>query len=717
MQLVVSINDIDFRVAQPGTPKKPHPIGGLDHVCMSTRFPPYLLVGLSTWFPGAKLVRVELDPLNKHHEKEGKRFLLTGTLPKDKKRLSNYHHAALFTSLEIPIHSKNMRFAPQRHSKALVCYLEDILPTSSSNKDSTMKYRMKLTNKINHDDVLCSFTLIVHELPSRSSVKTLEPYLRSRRENDSLRKAHHLALESIRSYYIKKCIQTRGLYQFFMSHTKNRNKSTTSGFFGDDPNFNYFNVPLPEANEAYFIHLFEIACAMKKTEHSVDLSTSSEEFYWNLPVFDQEGLRVLMLKLASQHSPYLPDATINSKGELDWEEDDWSENINEGGDDCDGKTNQVEITSQTFSNHDAFQHKVLEEMRQRSWRYVSFGCTSSMVLKRSVEKQTQDKEKKTPPDPPKSEMHLTGIFILKSHFFGGMRAHLSSKIYEEDCDIEGDLFKLMEIEKNAGNLNPSVKIKGKLHALPTVIFGEATMPLYPYNMEYHKPPRDVLQKQSNFMRPLGDLRKFSPIWTVHQREGWEYICRFFTGFTTYFVKHPLFPINLPSVKFTTLFEKTPSMEKGISPTEITDPKLFCVFPSACLYNLKKDMEVLTCESYYRFGYCPLVAVLPRETDSLTICQQNIKTPPVQLVSRISEDRNSEFKVITPPNLSVEEQRKIGEFLPSSIDHTTWFAVSSLRIHNVFKHFSCENEYGIAGLKYIEILPHITIYMVWIQKFE
>jgi hypothetical protein len=136
-------------------------------------------------------------------------------------------------------------------------------------------------------------------------------------------------------------------------------------------------------------------------------------------------------------------------------------------------------------------------------------------------------------------------------------------------------------------------------------------------------------------------------------------------------------------------------KKGVSIETLFREMGLVLFPQSKLISLKESNDLLDSVSYDKFGYCPL---------------KRVKTPQgnTKLETRISKQTS----ITTPPNILAFKRSMIRDLIPKNTEDVDYVCVPSGLVNVMIARIGKNR---IAGMKYYELLPHVTIYIVWIFR--
>ena len=652
-------------------PIRQHLDNEIDYVVHTKETPIYLLIGLNKWFDYAKLIRIPLD----NESLKGlsrKKFVLRGIFPKNEKLASKYYLGSILNCLMIPIKSKWDRITPQRHSKEFVLFLDLLYQ-----KDSKLQaYNVRCMNKY-REETLCSFTFRV--LSYSSPPISLQKHFISLEDCNRRRKLLFAQLKQEQEHFNKFACESALKFKYFAPGTEIRNLFAYQSFFGDQPTQNYLNFKIRKTNQEWWLQGFTHEMLKYKTMHSISLKSDDIILWMSLDVYEQSAIEMKMKMHISNYALYIKDGVIRKNGNLDFMPEDYSENTNEGGDDCDGKANTIVYVSLTFQSSDPFEHPCLEEMRKRSQKYVPMFTHASL-------------SEKGDPYSKDTIGHATTITILKAHLFSIINLHIAFAVYGEMefKSLMVAFLKLKEYEIEAGNcVNYVINSKGVKEQLPSIIIGEGTVPLSPFPTFIHHPGKDVFKKEAQFRDSMYKMIQHGAIPQSYMTDKIQLLPRFFMFVTEWFIKHPYSPTNIPTLLLSTKANEECTFEKGVNLFDIYDPVKTVAFPQTKLLDLEASCEILDDISLLYFDYCPL------ETNDFGEC-----------ISRISTQTN----VITPPNAT----HFIEDHIPSDdlvkISTIVWIPSGNLK--TFIKHIGKDR---IVGNVKFKRLPHITGYLLWVLQ--
>lgn len=637
-----------------------------DHVCVSQERPPYILIG---WNNAVKQTLKHRIPLI---DKVSKRIKCVGIIPNTKETLKNWIHAALQASLMITIHSNDKcRKGPQRHAKVDIVFLSDLM-------ESQQSIPCEMTNKCDPMDVLCSFTVNIHGF-DLSNRKILKPYYLTADEAFEARKR---AWDELEQECVQFEAQSRESEKLYSTYDPSHFLCVTSEFFGREPLFNYLNTDLTYTNEDFWCHMKETVMLLHKTNKSLSIDTDTNQCCQKMDVYDLLAQADYMYTLIPNMVPYLPDAMIDSNGKLDYSRDDHSENPNEGPDDCDGKASMVTHFSMVFQNHVIFKDPILEEIRQLEQCYIRLAVTADML---EYEKSMIHRE-----------FHLTTVGVLKHEFYNALTRLIypGSQFDPTGKGVSKQLSELIREEKKQGNLKTHVVRNGKKELLPLARVGEGVYLLYPYPLEVHAPSEIELQKHDDAVDILNMASEYSGLHILYQFKEKMLVTQFYMAFTTYFVKHPTHPVNLPSINLTTFdSDGKCTWEKGIGLYDLFVPGRMGGFPQAHLRDLNKSMELLNGMCLYKFGFCPCKGTLS-------------KSMKWEVTSRID---HGQYTLITSPNIMPDARKKIVDQIPKTFEGYHLFFIPS----GIWPVLMKEMNVNTVS-HYIVTWEHVTLYAVWCE---
>ncbi len=681
MKLVFSIHNLEVNIPVSPAKKPDDPIIHMNDSCR-----PYLLLGLNEWFDNTRLRRVFFDP--KASKILGPtRYTLEGTLPvKDEEHMAHFFMGGLLVSLMIPIASKGYRVCMQRHAKCVIAWTDWLL-------EGRTKFHVSLHNKWYKDEILCKFDVQIAHL---DAPKTLYDRL-----NNSKISPSDLRCKMYKDLQEEMVAQRNNLLDVHLKlkceNEDDERKSlyASHNFFGDRPINSWLNARLRGSNEKYWQHLFDVAMLLKRTEMGLDDCTN-EEAFWKLNVNEQMDILGDMLYMPSVHSTYLRDLVLRGDGTLSTEKaDDFSENIDEGGVDCEDKEKGGKKMDQEFQHVDyTFTNPCLEELRKRRFRYVKGSFLA-------------DLNTSAPGHEIKTELHITGSLIHKSLFFQLVKIHPTGSIVYGDQNwkrIEEDLYHLRSTEERAGYLETHVFNGKEKERLPMVLMLEGTQFYYSYPVQFCPPHPSILKKEADY-RGWKFPNFKSAQRRNYQTEDFQLLIRYWAFYTDYFTHHPVYAINIPTLIITPATKEGEcSWKKGIDVEDLLSYNLspherrklgydfdVMLCPSSCLRDLKKSRTVMKYTSMDKFGGCPLVMSHG------------------EVESRIEEDTRD-----IAPNLAPKLRRTIKEFVPKSFRNTYAVTFASNRIFDFQKWVDSKK---LSGLLFVEVLPHITIYIAWIEQHE
>ncbi len=663
-----------------------------DHVIHTEQHPAYLLIGFNRWFRNSENIQI---PLNKQSLKdmESFTFVLEGELPSsDQKEMKRYFLGSIIASLMVNVKSKWNRITPQRQSKSHVAFLDEIIQQKHSH------YTVKMTNKFIPENVFCSFTIRIVSC-NIEVVEAISPYMIEPKQCMQNRQDNIENLKCEMSNWCKYAVETEKLFRYFAPGTLKTQIYMYPSYFGPQPTHNYLNFRFSRSNEEWWIYTFETIMLRVKTAQSLSLHTDSIKLFWSFDVWIQMAILFFMCMSVSNGLTYIPDGILLADGILrdeygSWNIDDWSENPNEGGDDCDGLAKMIAFLLAMFQKYAGkFNHPVLEELRKRLQRYICF--LSFALINRAG---SPNSEELTP--------HLTTVSMLKAHAFNAIDLSVSSQIYDsfEFDELKVKFEKLVEYEQAMGNCDMYVMNGTRKDHLPPVIFGEGTQILYTYPTDVHSYISEAIEKWINY-----------DDFTLHQTYGMKhdiyqctespFIDRFLLMFSEFFTKHPKFPCNISTLHCSTMLNGEVTFEKGVKASEVFDGNSLVLFPQTRLRDLEHSNELLDCLSYDYFPFCPL----ERVKDPI------IKAPALFSLepSRCSSRNSKQTQMITLPNIWPPHLPSLPDIIPPKGDTKTLLCswIPSGNYHTVARSLG---KNVIVGRVYVELLPHVTGFIIWFK---
>jgi hypothetical protein len=681
----VSIQVSNLRVAIPEPPaKKP----GETYVDISKHRRPYLLFGLNDWFESPKLHR---EFLTEQICKNGKKNFLQeftlrgGVQESNKEHLDHYFMGALQVSLLVPIASKKYRKCMQRHGKCVIAWVDWLAAGQS-------KFHVKLHNKWYEDEVLCEFDLEITELEMPRTLKDLCAKNNSR----ELRHKLYEEMTAEMKYMRERLNDVTAKLNCLDEEDRRKSLFSSHNFFGERPINNWLYSRLRASNEELWDNWFNTVMLYKRTEMGLDSELSNEDLFWKLSAHEQMVILVDICCLVSVNATYLRDLILRGDGSLDQEKsDDYSDNIQEGGGDCEDLFKEILLVLETFMKSSPFKNRALEELRRRVQRYVCLGALADINTAKYG-------------DPVTTGLHITGVLMHKKLLFMLTKVMLSGKLSHESeiiaSRVEDDFYKLREIEEEAGNLETSVVNNHEKQELPLVLMMEGTQFFNPYPIQYNPPNEETVDKELAFEG--WRYRDFlAPHRRNYQSPDYQLLVKYWAFYTNYFIEHPVFPVNLPTFMVSTVRRGECTWDKGIYVEDLLSYNLsererkklgddvcdVVIFPSSSLRDLKRSRRAMRYTAMDKFMNCPLV----------------MRNGVVE--SRVQNDTRD-----VVPNISAAKRKKIREFMPKSLKNAYYVTFAPNRIDDFL---ACVDLKKLVGLKFVEILPHITIYIAWVEQDE
>jgi hypothetical protein len=648
-----------------------------DYICITEKYPAYLLIGLNEWFSDTEEIRIPLDCYANGSTHEFK-----ASLPFESKLyMDNPYVACLIVSLMIPVASKKGRLSPQRHAKQIVAYIDQM-----ARYKCTGFFPVKLHNILCPDEYLCKFDVEVVSIICPKLNGEYEKFFRSLNSSqcDKQREILRRELEEETKYCKKQLGDISSEWKWLDKGSEECNVEETHNIFGARPMSCFLFMRILPTNERYWLYILDYNIMLKKTEAGVPLDCDSSKFFWELDVFEQNAIMEDMMVTPSVNAIYQKDAALRPNGKLQNGIDDHSTNINEGGVDCEDLEEGIDYCSATFQSSPRFENPILETLRRRSFKYQKVFVSALL-------------NKSAPGKKPNPQFHATSITLHMKLLFDWIQMDL-----EKSSELSEEISRLREIEEHAGNLetteyDPNLKKKVQL---PSVFLGEGTSFMYPYDTEFHIPPVAIKEKENRMV--FADLNGFEG-WRrrSYQTKSFKLILRVFSVFTRYFIDHPIYPVNIPSLHFSSRFEGKLTMEKGVPMRYLMAYNLKSdeirrevlqgfepvLLPSSRLRDLKKSTQIMKLASMDKFSFCPLWRFKNGE-----------------IKSRIKEGC-----IITPPNLYPCD--RVPDCVPTDTKNLYWISIPSGRYHE-FR--SRVDKKYIAGWKLVVIWHHIEIYVFWIR---
>ncbi len=303
---------------------------------------------------------------------------------------------------------------------------------------------------------------------------------------------------------------------------------------------------------------------------------------------------------------------------------------------------------------------------------------------------------------------MTTLTILKSFLFEFVSSEPTGKfLYGDHANqVQSDILKLKEIENKMGYLRTTDRNGSNEEPLPKVLMGEGTIFLYPYQTDIHTPSSIIVQREDEMeyapLKGMKGCRRRS-----YQTRDFKTLLRFFNLYTLYFITHPILPINIPSLSFSSQLGEIMTWEKGISANDFLyynfDEKTriskmgktrVIAFPNTRLRDLKRSVSLLKTTSTDKFQFCPLF--------------RDPKTR--KLRSRV---QNQDSFTI-PPNILPHLRQHVRVFLPEETKDYYWINIPTSRY---FEFEKSVNPKDVGGIIEFDILPHITSYLIWLKNSQ
>lgn len=664
--------------------KPPYPVATHHH-------PIYIIIGPDEWFQGKK-VRIPIYPVHKHQEQS--RYELNMKLydPIDKDYLLyrdqgekvyvGTYMASIECCLMVPVQQSTI-CVPGRYAKITVVTLADL-------HFGKRKFHIKAHSKFDEKDVLCSFDFIIDQVDGIPH--DLFPLNFKRVEwFHGERKKMYERSEKLAKEFAESAFQTRKWYEYEFDGDDNIYVTSCPNILGRRPLNTFLYMRPQKMNEAYLKSLFQLAVCFRKTELGIPFETILDEVE---SVDDEEQTKRLwkqydkkeklsltgeMIGLIPIHVPYLDDAILHQNGRIEISDrtDDHSTTYCEGGDDCDGLAGCCNHVTTAIIRSGPYQCLYLEEMRKLLLNYTT--CLNVSMINESHTKIVEDP-------------HYAFLLHRKKWILD--HVHVPSE-FEGASHFNEEIEKLRQIEKRLGTMEEDPE-------LPDSIIVEGTTWLYSYPIEKRSPtPSRSTQ--------LPTIKRWQPKGThelkhrMLQNQRDPTITKYFSMTTNYFIDHPVHPINIPVLTYSTrkgcgTLTKTRGIRindlfactKGVTPV---------IIPEGWFKDFKRakwEMEMISRDKY---GLIPLC----KNPDGTLESKVDSKFLPVQLPHVISKEK-----------LEYLKGRGLYRKCPSVTDLVNSFC-STISSSLIGQFLENTNKEDLTGIYYFELYETNTNFIVWLRS--
>ncbi len=470
---------------------------------------PYFLVGLDNSLNG-DIVRIQFT---NNKQIENTKYQLIGTY-KNKIPYDSYIVFYLFT------YDENETNTPINHR---VSELRLEVKELSKKKD----FKLLFKNKSQQDvcEIYISFEIdnLLFEYPKNNELYIInenDSFINSKIMNE-IKKMAYNRKKLFKNFYPK----TEDIF-VYMDFNFNRKRILS----------NYISFNIQKSNEEFwenilynvlFINWIEIGKEKYEINNEKEFKKSMNKFVDNLSKKQRMNIMIDMFTTIVTNLTYSYDYVYDIKKKERIAIEDFS-SPNEGTDDCEGFTNFLLYSMETFSKNSPYKNNLLTNIKNDYAKYIKLMCLEGVKFKSITESINKSSDT--------IGAHMNCVFVRKKWFFNKLLLNPEFK----DEEIQETIKKIIKSEEESGNLDSD--------DYPNLLIAEGTGFFNPSGDEnpLYKSYRKAMQYISN-LDELNQKLKFRIYHTLKKESPFfQYM---FTGITNFFINHPKYPINIPGITF------------------------------------------------------------------------------------------------------------------------------------------------------------------------